>query len=238
MVPDDSFAETDFPADPYPGARPDCSFTHLAGVCRPVALGAGWRVALDDWLTGQGAAPIAERVPVLAYGSNACPAKIGWLRGRFGLAGPAVVLRARCTGLAAVWAAGTRARDGQRPATLVAEPGRTEWHAVWLASLDQVAVLDQCEGRDVRYRLVKLRTGTVQLDSDIEAGTEIPGVLAYTAAGGIRAPLLVAGRPVRCADVPQAEAATLAGEPGPDGLAVEPVAGAPRPADWRMCWAA
>ena len=69
-----------------------------------------------------------------------------------------VVLRARTTGVAAVWAAGLRYRDGQRPAVLVAAPGVREEHAVWLATPEQIAVLDRCEGRDDRFRLARLRT--------------------------------------------------------------------------------
>jgi len=208
------FPESDYPADPYPGARPEVSFLHRDGHCEPLP-DVGWRSMVPE---------LAGRIPVLAYGSNACPAKIGWLRGHFGLTGPVVVLRARCHGLAAVWAAGIRARDGQRPATLAAEPGRTEWHAVWLATPDQVRVLDRCEGRGTRYRLVRLRTGTITLAD----GTELPQVLGYTGLSSARAPLLVSGRPVRCADVPQARAAALTGEPGPDGLTVEPVHGTPQ----------
>ena len=75
-----------------------------------------------------------------------------------------VVLRARTTGVAAVWAAGLRARDGARPAVLAAAPGVVEDHAVWLATPEQIAVLDRCEGRDERFRLARLRTGTVVVD--------------------------------------------------------------------------
>ncbi|HEX5119230.1 MAG TPA: gamma-glutamylcyclotransferase [Pseudonocardiaceae bacterium] len=222
------FADSDFPADPYPGARPDHSFAHESGLGWPMAPTAGsmWTVddlPADDWLAARGAGPLAGRVPVLAYGSNANPSKITWLRSVFGLAGPVVVLRVRCTGLAAVWATHLRVRDDQRPATLMAEPGRTEWHAVWLATPDQVRVLDRCEGRGVRYRLVRLETGTITTAD----GTGLTGVLAYTAAGELRAPLLVDGRPVRCADVPQAAAQALRGVPGTDGLAVREITGAP-----------
>jgi gamma-glutamylcyclotransferase (GGCT)/AIG2-like uncharacterized protein YtfP len=48
----------------------------------------------------------------------------------------------------------------------------------------------------------------------------------------VRYPLLVGGRPVRCADVPQAAAAALAGEPADgDGLALVVVDGTPAPED-------
>jgi gamma-glutamylcyclotransferase (GGCT)/AIG2-like uncharacterized protein YtfP len=228
-----SFRDADFAALPYPGTRPTSSFVHVDGVGRPLRAvpGTGWRwaladggVDLDGWLAARGAQPLSARTPVLTYGSNANPAKLTWLRENLGLTGPVVVLRVECTGLAAVWAAGHRVVDTQRPATLVAAEGR-EWHAVWLASAEQVRVLDVCEGRGSRYRLVRLDCGTVTC----EDGVGLPGVLAYTGAGEARAPLLVDGAMVRCADVPQAVAAGLVGRPGADGLAVTPVDGAPSP---------
>lgn len=229
------FPDSDFPADPYPGARPGHSYVHHDGLGWPLLAGPGtpwcWTVAgtdVDAWLADRNAEPLAGRVPVLAYGSNANPAKLTWLRETYAFAGPAVVLRVRCTGLAAVWAAHLRARDGQRPATLVAEPGRAEWHAVLLATPEQVRALDRCEGRGVRYRLVRLATGTVTA----EDGTELSGVLAYTAASELRAPLLVGGKPVRCADLTQEVAVSLTGEPGQDGLVAHPVSDVPSPDDW------
>jgi gamma-glutamylcyclotransferase (GGCT)/AIG2-like uncharacterized protein YtfP len=239
-IPPLSFTDADFPDLPYPGTRPDSSFMHEGGTGRPLRPDAvtpwRWRLAghgeegtdLADWLAERGAPSPAERIPVLAYGSNANPAKVTWLRRTFGLAGPVVVLRVRCTDLAAVWAAALRVRDDQRPATLMAEPGRVEWHAVWLATGDQVRVLDQCEGRGVRYRLVRLHSGVLAT----EDGTRLDDVLAYTAASEIRQPLLVSGRPVRCADVPQAQAAALVGRAGSDDLDVTPVDGDPVADDW------
>lgn len=161
-----------------------------------------------------------ERVPVLAYGSNACPEKITWLRKSLGLAGPVVVARARCYGVVAVWAAGFRRRDGARPATLAAAPGVTEWHAVWFATRNQVEVLDRCEGRGTLYDLVRLPEGTVRL----EDGSVVDDVLAYVGAGPQRLPLLVNGEVVRMAEVPQERARLLTGVPADShGLEVEPV---------------
>ncbi|WP_020670059.1 hypothetical protein [Amycolatopsis nigrescens] len=171
--------------------------------------GAGYplETAPEGWRT--------ERIPVLAYGSNACPSKITWLRETLGLTGPVVVLSAECTGLAAVWAAGLRVRDGQRPATLAAAPGVTERHAVWFATPEQLRVLDRCEGRGDRYHLATVHTGQVT----IEDGTVLPSVLAYAGARSIRMPLLVNGEMVRTASVPQHEAARLRGVPADsDGL--------------------
>jgi hypothetical protein len=191
---------------------------HLDGTGLPL-LPDPWRLSeydtpVDDWLAARDAAPIRDRIPVLSYGSNVCPSKITWLRTNLGLTGPVVVLRARCTGLAAVWAAGLRKRDGQRPATLAAVPGVVEWHAVWLATPEQVRVLDVCEGRGERYHLARLHSGVELAD-----GTVPDGLLVYVGASEVRLPLQVNGAPVRCADVPQATAAGLSGVAGPDGLA-------------------
>lgn len=237
-----SFADADYPALPYPGARPPCSFAHEDGTGYPLradhASLSGWRLAdgrdLDAWLADRGATPLAERIPLLCYGSNACPAKLTWLRDALGLTGPAVLLRARITGLAAVWAAGLRVVDDQRPASLAAVPGVEEWHSVWLATPEQVDVLDRCEGRGTRYRLAHVVTGEVRL----EDGTLLERPLAYVATEQtddgrlVRYPLLVDGRPVRCADVGQAEAAALTGEAAEsDGLALAEVDGRPAPED-------
>jgi len=234
--------DRDYPADPYPGAVPDCSFVHLDELSHPVrpgpTTGAGWRVGirsgpdLDDWLADHGGPPLAARIPLLTYGSNRCPSKITWLRRNLGLAGPVVVLRATTRDVAAVWAAGLRKRDGQRPAVLAAAPGAVEEHAVWLATTSQIEVLDRCEGRDDRYRLARPRA-TVRT----EDGGLIEHPWCYLALGAIRQPLLVedaAGMaPVRCADLPQLRARHLVGRPAADdGLKAETVHGSPHPDQW------
>lgn len=221
--------DADHPADPYPGAVPPVSYVHVAEVAHPVREWAVEGVPLDVWLRGRGGAPLAARLPVLSYGSNRCPSKITWLRRTLGLgADPVVVVRARTTGVAAVWAAGLRARDGARPAVLAAAPDAAEDHAVWLATPAQIAALDRCEGRDERFRLARLRTGSVTVD-----GVPIERPWAYLGHAAIRRPLLIDGEPVRCADVPQDLARTLVGEPAPgDGLAADVVVGAPHPDEW------
>ena len=163
---------------------------------------------------------------MLAYGSNACPSKITWLREELGLDGPVVVLTARCTGLSAVWASGVRARDGQRPAVLVSAPGVVEHHAVWLATAAQRRVLDACEGRGERYRLVRLH-GAERVE--LETG-RAADVLAYGALGEIRRPLLVDGRLVPCSALGQQEARDLTGAPAEsDGLTCTEITGEPSP---------
>lgn len=231
-----TFLDREYPEDPYPGARPACSFVHLDGVGYPVQPDgthpSGWSVLgsdpidLDRWLGYQGVAGLRQRWPVLAYGSNACPEKITWLRANLGLRGPVVVLRAHCTGLAAVWSAGYRKRDGQRPAVLAAAPGIVEEHTVWLATADQRRVLDRCEGRGRRYRLVELTPPTANVR--LEDGSVPQNLLAYTAGSEKVAPLLVDGRPVRCAELAQDGAARLRGTPArTDGLSCVEIAGEP-----------
>lgn len=214
----------------------------------------GWRVAgrcLDAWLADRAAAPLSGRVPVLAYGSNVCPSKIAWMRAERGLTGPVVVLRVRVEGLSAVWSAGLRLVDDQRPATLAAAPGTVETHAVWMVEPHQFAALDTVEGRDVDppiYRLARVATGAVTvLDDGAPAG-----VLDNGAPAGIldrpwaylapdeptgdprtdRRPLLVDGSAVPCTAVDQAGSVALAGVPGPDGLDATTVDGVPAPQQW------
>jgi len=227
--------DTDYPADPYPGGVPECSFVHLDEASYPLrpdpsAL-AAWRVGavdLDDWLAERSAAPMASRLPVLAYGSNRCPSKITWLRDQLGLAGPVVVLRTVTRGVAAVWTTGVRERDGQRPAVLAAAPGVTEHHSVWLATADQVSVLDRCEERGKRYRLARPR-----IQARTEDGALIERPWCYMALCEHRRPLLVDGAPVRCADLAQHEALLLSGTPATtDGLDAEDVSGEPHPDQW------
>jgi gamma-glutamylcyclotransferase (GGCT)/AIG2-like uncharacterized protein YtfP len=229
-----------FPADPYPGAVPPFSFVHLddarvGGHSHPLTFDGCWRVGgagaaeLDLWLAAHGAPPLAARIPLLSYGSNRNPGKITWLRRALGLTGPVVVLRARTDGLAAVWASGFRARDGQRTSVLGAAPGASEQHAVWLATPEQVAILDRCEGRGDRYRLARLGTGAVHTDD----GLRIEAPWCYLGLSAIRRPLLVDGYPVRCADLGQAAAFDLDGVPAPDdGLSATTAHGVPDPDEW------
>lgn len=199
--------DTGWPADPYPGARPPWSWVHADGLVHRLRP-APWAVGgtpLDDWLAARGAPGLAGRVPVLAYGSNACPAKVGLLR-RDGLAGPVVVLRCTTVGVAAAWCAQRRLRDEQLPAVLVGAPGRVEEHALWLATPDQRAVLDACEGRGVRYRLVHLEP---PVEVRTEDGALVPRPLAYVTGSAARAPMLHRGRVVPVADLDQSGAQRL-----------------------------
>ncbi|WP_018334157.1 gamma-glutamylcyclotransferase family protein [Actinomycetospora chiangmaiensis] len=113
-----------------------------------------------------------------------------------------------------------------------------EVHHVWLATPEQVAVLDRCEGRGTRYDLAWLHAATV-VD---ERGVRLDPVLAYWPAPRRpgeeprtdRSPLLVDGAPVRVRDVAQADARHLVGVPGPvpHGAATVVATGCPDPRLW------
>lgn len=232
-----SFAATDYPAEPYPGARPGHSYVQDGDEVLPLLAershASGWQVAgnddLDDWLRTRGFAGLDARLPILAYGSNACPSKISWMRTELGLPGPVVALRADCGDVSAVWATGLRDRDGQRPATLAAATGVREQHFVWLADSAQLPALDACEARGERYHLAWLRSGQVLLDG----GAVLGEVLTYVAASPVRQPLLVHGGMVRCAELPQQEARRLRGVAADrNGLDVSVVDGQPQAAQW------
>ena len=64
-------------------------------------------------------------------------------------------------------------------------------------------------------------------------GLRIEAPWCYLGLSAIRRPLLVGGRPVRCADLGQAAAFDLDGVPAPDdGLSATTVHGAPEPDEW------
>lgn len=198
MPRDPLFTDAEYPEDPYPGARPSTSYVHHDGT--------GYALTAETLAAVRG-----TRIPVLAYGSNVCPSKITWLRDALGLTGPAVVARAECRDVAAVWSVGRRGRDGQRPATLAAAPGVTEWHAVWFATPEQVAVLDVCEARGSAYDLARLHGRGIRL----EDGSVLDEVYAYVGRSEGRMPLLVGGEPVRMSELPQRKALALTGTPAP-----------------------
>jgi hypothetical protein len=214
------FSDADYPASPYPGAVPAESFVHVPG--------GGVYGDPDTVLASLDDVPMAGRIPVLAYGSNRNPSKIGWLRSELGLTGAVVVQRCVTRDVAAVWAAGFRVVDDQRPAVLAFLPGVLEEHSLWFATPAQVAVLDRCEGRAVgRYRLASLHH-PVSGCASYSAHSHSRGVFAYLGAADVRRPLLVDGAMVRCAEVPQVEARELVGEPAAsDGLDATTVVGSP-----------
>lgn len=180
---------------PYPGAHPNGSwvvdtrqrlFPTMPDSGSPsgwaVVDGCGHLVCLDAWLSGHGAAGLDGRVPLLSFGSNACPEK--FIRNGVGL--PGVNLRVTVQGLAAVYCQGTRGADGAVPATLTAVPGHSERHVVSYVRPADFMSLDRVEGRRGRwYDLVLLTAGRIVRDD----GTPLEHVLAYVGGRSERWPM-------------------------------------------------
>ena len=145
---------------PVSGAVPPVSYVHADGIA-PRHRGPGGSTG-SRWTPG-----CARRAPRRSPGGCRCSPTAPTARRQDHLAaaragagrrpgGGAAGPHRRCRGGVGGRAA---ARDGARPAVLAAAPGVVEDHAVWLATPDQIAVLDRCEGRDDRFRLARLRTG-------------------------------------------------------------------------------
>jgi hypothetical protein len=188
-----------FASLPYPGRRPSSAYAQADGRVLELVRRSDRRWGLvhngttvDAWLAGRGVAVLADRLPLLCYGSNACPSKLQDLRDRCGLTGPVVMTPCTVSGLAAAWCAGERLVDRSVPATLVAARGR-EAHFLWWVAPEQWPALDRCEGRGERYDLV--RVPATQVRDDL--GREVPDVRAYVGRSRQRQPMLDArGRPL------------------------------------------
>jgi hypothetical protein len=220
-----------YPEYPYPGARPPRSYVHYdqhSWLLDPAPLTpSGWtvtetqedlevfieRIAQSDH---RPFIPLARRVPIMAYGSNINPSKLTWQRNNLQMpSDPIIVLYVSTRDLASVWSAGFRMRDGERPATITSIASVEERYAIWLATDEQVAVLDVTEARPNLYILARLKgpSGRVILDGPDGMGTgmSVDDILVYVGKSDARRPLLVGGKPVMTRDVPQAEARNLEG---------------------------
>lgn len=172
---------------PYPGERPATSFIQVDDVVLMLQEDlTGATVGgtdLDAWLLGRGEQPMADRTPVLSYGSNACPSKLVRMRDQYRLTGSVVMTACTVEGWAAAWCDGYR-RDGVVPATLVEAPGIEE-HFLWWVDAAQWAALNACEGAPSRYELQPV-LGTVRTTD----GTVVVGVQAYVGVAPNRLPRL------------------------------------------------
>lgn len=204
---------SEYPATPYPGARPRCSWVYDRGGVVPLEHAGGrWRLAatgedLDEWLDDRGAAPMAERVAVVSHGSNACPAAIA--ESALDGTGPLVTLRARLGGLAAAWCAHPTGR-GVLPSTLVEAEGDEAGFVTLFDRADQIDAVNAKEHRGRGpYDLVRLDEGTVLL----EDGRALVEPLTFVA-GRDRGVLVGPdGAPVLLRDTPYDEAVALRDRP-------------------------
>jgi hypothetical protein len=182
-----------FPAHPYPGARPNTSFVvNRAGLVhtllRDLLTPSGWRLklngqCLEQWLVDQGAEPLSARVPVLSYGSNACPSKILRNHDRHGVSLPSVNIRCAVRGWGAVHAE-RECMAGHVPATLVPLPGRREHHFLTYVLREDLKGLDRVEGAPHYYERTVMPPGSV-----IAPGRRIlDDVSVYIGVPGLRGP--------------------------------------------------
>ena len=204
-----SLPASDWPEDPYPGTWPDHSYVVDADamVHRIVAesqASSGWAVredgdlvCLDEWLGRAGEPGLAERTPVLSFGSNRCPSKVV----RQG--GPFVNLECETTGLAAVWSHGIRG-DGQTVATLISAHEHESVFFLSLCSPADIELLDLVEGEGRRYVRVPLDPAHLVL----EDGSSPDAATAYVGAHPTRWPVAGAdGHPVLLTTMSQQQVA-------------------------------
>lgn len=154
---------SDWPHDPYPGARPSG--------CWQLRGDAVHRLEADYDLTGL--------TLLLAYGSNANPVKLAERLGEV------IVLEATISDAQAVWSCSRRMR-GDVVATIIERPGHTETCPVLAVTPDQLALIDAWEGAPVRYRR-KDFWGTC-----IVNGREVTPQV-YVGTDEVRPPLMVEG---------------------------------------------
>lgn len=184
----------------YPGTWPADSTLVLADAEWPIEAVAGKPVGeyvvhrptgaatLDDALAELGAAPIAERSPVLAIGSNASGAQLRHKAraGGFRLVIPQVL--AQITGLSITYASFFTA-FGYVPATYTLAPGARRRLFVQFLDARELAAVDASE--KPHYDRVPLWPGDVEVR--LPSGEPLPRVTAYLAEGGY---LAVDGRPL------------------------------------------
>ncbi len=146
----------------------------------------------------------ADRVPVLAYGSNQSPAQLHRKFGHLAAAGGAEaaipVQRARLVGFDVVYSAHFT-NYGSVPAMLRVAPGTTVAVAVTWLTETQLALMNDTETRVANYVYRRLE----HIDLHLDDGTRLAAVDAYV---GQRGSLMHDGTPVALEAV-RAEARTL-----------------------------
>lgn len=205
-------APTDWPTATWRGRRPAASFA-VDPYCYPgtcpdgsyaVADGEVWGLDVVDggWVdrdTGDRIDPTG-RLLVLAYGSNADPAKLSQR-----LSGTVLVLRCLVRDHSAVWCDGRRWADGAVVATTEPDRGRTEQHRLLAVTTEQLVEMDGWEGHPDWYER-RAFDGPVLLES----GTVPDDVWVYVGTETLRPALKVDGRSLRVGEHCQADVDGLA----------------------------
>ena len=149
----------------YPFSRPDHSFLFADGAVRILAV-----ERVDATLARWGAAPMAERTAVLAYGANAAPER---LRRKFAGHAPGMVfpvLGARLFDFDIVYAC-HYSSYGALPATLAPSPGTVVEVAVTYLDPGQLARMHETELPSQNYVFGRLEKITLRPDglADLDA---------------------------------------------------------------------
>lgn len=170
----------------YPGTRPEGSYAVGDGMVWGLdAVDGGW----VDRDTGV-AVDLTGRNLVLAYGSNADPAKLAER-----LDGTVYVLRCEVRDHSAVWCDARRFRDSAVVCTIEPDPGRVESHHVLAVTPDQLVQVDAWEGHPDFYRR-QCFDGPMRLES----GPTPDEVWVYVGTKDRRPVLRVDGRSLRVAE--------------------------------------
>jgi len=165
-------------AEAYPFARPACSYLFQEGGMHPLPAGACW-----------------GRLPILASGSNAAPAR---LLAKFGMDHDIPVTRAELRDFAVVFA-GHFTAYGAIPATLFPHEGTCA--DVWITWLnaEQLTIMHQSEGV-IGCREAAQRYDFVEL-TDIDLRPERQAPVQDAGAYLSRRMLAPEGRPIRFAEI-------------------------------------
>lgn len=207
---------SDFNVDPYPGSLVTAPSVIVGGRVISLEVESGrlrqrqgpW---LADVLHGLDIDPL-RLVPLLTYGSNACPGRLvekfghgpRGLRQLDGIALIPVVMR----GAAIAWSC-QPSRRGALPYTLASDPSGAHSAHLLLVPPDLMGDMDRSEGRAGSFYVAARLT---DVTTELPSGQQWSQPLAYVGVGE-RGPLLVEGRVVTPEDTPEwmARAATLAG---------------------------
>ncbi|HEY0718462.1 MAG TPA: hypothetical protein VGD68_12660, partial [Streptosporangiaceae bacterium] len=132
---------------------------------------------LDQVLGENGGSPVARRVPVLAVGSNACPAQIRRKLAEAAVAVQVPITAVRVTGLA-VGVSAHVSRAGYLPATPVADPAAES--ELWMVWPDR-ATLTALDATEPNYRRVRLPS---RYPARLSAGQLVTGGWLYVSRHG------------------------------------------------------
>ncbi|MFG1671098.1 hypothetical protein [Streptomyces sp. Y7] len=126
-----------------------------------------------------------DRTPVLAVGSNACPAQLRHKMDEFGIASPVPMVKARVTGLD-VGVSAHVSFMGYVSASPFRAPGHVrELFLTWLDA-EQLAVIDASEGAPVPHgHFSRAWLPAPDVRVELADGTVLPGAFAYVNRHGV-----------------------------------------------------